>query len=177
MIDNSTYLEETVTVYDATLGETLIVTPFTKDLVENNKYVVTINGVDYETSCKAYQIEGNVVLLLGNAAYAGDANDTGEPFVLYKMQGLGASDATGDGNALYAVIVDCNTESDFTVSSVPVSVRGAGTQEIVHPIERKFLTSLRGQKTFDIQVSSFTQGATCTALGNFYEAWQLDDAE
>lgn len=88
-------------------------------LIVGETYIVTVGGVEYETTCKiatADNISGKCLGNLGALGYT----DTGEPFVIFpSSDGEGAS-----------VLYDANGRQTFEIS---------GPSIVIHPMAEKFM--------------------------------------
>jgi hypothetical protein len=92
-------------------------------LVEGQSYHVIYNGDHYDCVARPFETEGQVLLLIGNAANFG-LEDTGEPFVIIGMPGVGA-------------VVESLVDSEFTITLTTIA-------EVVYPIPEKYMPASVG---------------------------------
>lgn len=97
-------------------------------LVAGKEYLVTVNGVEYVATAKAYKAAFLAGVALGNAALGGEsgAADTGEPYLIVDLNESSA-DGFGYGVAIW-----------FGDGSVGVTV-GVATNGQVHQIPAKYI--------------------------------------
>lgn len=177
VIDTSEYLRECETVYDELYsGDVFICTPFSQDLIPGCKYKVTIGDASYISVCKQLDVDGVTVLLLGNTIIVDDV-DTGEPFLLMKFVGLESIHTMPDGSLAYALFMNAQSEEHISIYPTSIRIEGAGEREVVHPIDPKYLTKLRGQSAIDIYVSEVDGANKYQTSTPFMTAWNMDDAE
>lgn len=111
--DERTHYKETVVVLPETIlyndktSTYYITSPFSRDIVKGNSYVVNFCGVDYETVAKTVEYGGNSALGLGNVDVA---DDTGEPFGICLIQGV------VDDIEYYATVQISTGEGSLTIS-------------------------------------------------------------
>lgn len=129
-------------------------------LVAGQTYTVNWNGTEKEYICKEALVEGIVLAVgLGNVESIAETGDSGDTFAI--------ADFTAEGQAslgVEAIVVDLTgaTSATFSVS---------GMVETIHPLEKKYLPELRGQKKIVFDISQMT---TSVSLD---EALQMDLAE
>lgn len=111
--DERTHYKETVVVLPETIlyndktSIYYITSPFSRNIVKGNSYVVNFCGVDYETVAKTVEYGGNSALGLGNVDVA---DDTGEPFGIFLKQGV------VDDIEYYATVRISTGEGSLTIS-------------------------------------------------------------
>lgn len=139
-----TLLEETTLITSEEADDGAFI-PSVIDLTGISEIEVTYNGTKYVCPITVDDSEGLMSYYFGDLSLMSeDIESTGEPFV-----GLFFDTTSAEAAGIPGLILPLDGSTEFTVSI-------AYTDEVVTPIPKKYLTELRGQKTYVLDLDSGT---------------------
>lgn len=149
----------------------IFTTAWTEDLVANNTYTITYNGIDYDCLATIPPAEMELpegLLLLGNLTKMGLEGLIGNVDAPFYMLAVSNNLMTSTGGMSAAIL--------FTDGAAPIAVSIGGMAEntIVHKLDKDYIS---GIEQIVINVNYTNEGYTYTTDASFLSAWNMTTAE